>query len=75
MGQPLKAHQQNGMSVVPSERAIIAAQEGATLPMFDGSEWRIKRAGQNFLKISLTQTPHFGNHENTSDDLRSSNLP
>lgn len=50
----------------------MAAPEGATLPMVDGSEWGIKRAGQDFLKIFLDSDARFENYENTSDDLRSS---
>jgi hypothetical protein len=56
--------------VAPGEGAIMAAPEGATAPMVDGSEWGIKRAGENFLNIFLDSDAHFGNHENTSDDLR-----
>ena len=36
------------------------------------SEWGTKRAGEKFLNIFLDSDAHFGNHENTSDDLRSS---
>jgi hypothetical protein len=57
--------------VAPAEGAIMAAPEGATLPMVDGSEWGTKGAGESFLNILLDSDAHFGNHENTSDDLRS----
>jgi hypothetical protein len=50
----------------------MAAPEGATLPIVDGSEWGTKRAGENFLNIFLDSDAHLGNHENTSDDFRSS---
>ena len=58
--------------VAPGEGAIMAAPEGATLPMVDGSEWGTRRAGEDFLNIFLDSDAHFGNHENTSDDLHSS---
>jgi predicted amidohydrolase YtcJ len=38
------------VSVAPGEGAIMAAPEGTTLPMVDGSEWGITRAGHNFLE-------------------------
>ena len=60
------------MLVAPDEGAIMAAAEGATLPIVDASEWGTKRAGENFLNFLLDSDAHFGNHENTSDDLRSS---
>jgi hypothetical protein len=50
----------------------MAAPEGATLPMVDGSEWGTRRTGEKFLKIFLDSNAHLGNHENTPDDLRSS---
>jgi hypothetical protein len=56
--------------VAPSEGAIMAAPEGTTLPIVDGSEWGTKRAGETFLSIFLDSDADFGNHENTSDDLR-----
>ena len=49
----------------------MAAPEGAALPMVDGSEWGSRRTGEKFLKIFLDSNAHLGNHENTSDDLRS----
>jgi hypothetical protein len=60
------------MLVAPGEGAIMAAPEGATLPMVDGSEWGTRRTGEKFLKIFLDSNAHLGNHENTPDDLRSS---
>src|ERR1700693_2335233 len=42
--------------VAPGEGAIVAAPDGARLPMRDGSEWSTNRADQHFLRISLTQT-------------------
>ena len=47
-------------------------QKGPRRPRVDGSEWGTKRAGEKFLNIFLDSDAHFGNHENTSDDLRSS---
>ena len=38
----------------------------------DGCEWGTKRAGEDFLNIFLDSDAHFGNYENTSDDLRRS---
>ena len=58
--------------VAPSEGAKVAAPGGATLPTVDVSEWGTKRAGEASPNISLDSDAHFGNHENTSDDLRSS---
>jgi hypothetical protein len=58
--------------VAPSKGAKVAAPGGATLPTVDGSEWGTKRACETFLNISLDSDAHFGNHENTSDDLRGS---
>src|SRR5579862_8818489 len=45
--------QSESMLVAPAEGAIMAAPEGATLPMVDGSEWGTKGAGESFLNILL----------------------